>query len=102
MASANYNFPIIRFQTRSYHYFLGNIGVSKNILKEKANISLNLNQPFLKTSVYRTAYSNNDFYQLSTNRYPERLVRLNFRYKFGKADGASKSVRKVRIDDLKN
>jgi ferric enterobactin receptor len=102
MASSNYYSPSIRFQTRSYHYFLGNIGVSKNILKDKANISVNFNQPFLKTSVYRTAYSNNDFYQLSTNRYPERFVRLNFRYKFGKIDGSSKSVRKVKIDDLKN
>jgi outer membrane receptor protein involved in Fe transport len=102
MASTNYNSPIVRFQTRSYHYFLGNIGVSKNILKDKANISLNFNQPFLKTSFYRTAYSNNDFYQLSTNRYPERFIRLNFMYKFGKTDGASKSVRKVRIDDLKS
>jgi len=102
MASANYNSPIIRFQTRSYHYFLGNIGVSKNILEDKANISLNLNQPFLKTSVYRTAYSNNGFYQLSTNSYPERFVRLNFRYKFGKTEGTGKSVRKVRIDDLKS
>ncbi|RZJ90883.1 MAG: TonB-dependent receptor, partial [Chryseobacterium sp.] len=102
MASTNYNSPIIRFQTRSYHYLLGNIGVSKNLLKDKANITLNLNQPFLKTSVYRTAYSNDDFYQLSTNKYPERLIRLNFRYKFGKTDGASRSVRKVRVDDLKS
>lgn len=102
MASTNYNSPIIRFQTRSYHYFLGNVGVSKNILKDKANISLNFSQPFLKTSVYRTAYSNNGFYQLSTNRYPERFVKLNFRYKFGKTDGANRSVRKVRIDDLKS
>jgi len=101
MASGNYNSPTIRFQTRSYHYFLGNVGLSKNILKDKANISLNFNQPFLKTSVYRTAYSNNGFYQLSTNSYPERFVKLNFRYKFGKTDGANKSVRKVRIDDLK-
>lgn len=76
--------------------------MSKNILKDKANISLNFSQPFLKTSVYRTAYSNNGFYQLSTNRYPERFVKLNFRYKFGKTDSANRSVRKVRIDDLKS
>jgi len=102
MASGNYNSPIIRFQTRTYHYFLGNVGVSKNILKDKANISLNLNQPFLKTSVYRTASGNIDFYQLSENRYPERFMRLNFRYKFGKTEGANNSAKKVRIDDLKN
>jgi outer membrane receptor protein involved in Fe transport len=102
LLNVSYYSPVISFQARGYSYFYSSVGLTKSLLKDKASLTLNLSQPFYKTSTYRNAYSNTQFYQLSVNRYPERFARLSFRYKFGKTQTASKLPKKIKNDDLKN
>ncbi|HVX00176.1 MAG TPA: TonB-dependent receptor [Candidatus Babeliaceae bacterium] len=102
LLNVSYYSPVTSFQTRSYSYFYSNVGLTKSLLKDKANLTLTLSQPFNKTSTYRNAYSNIQFYQLTANNYPERLLKLSFRYKFGKTQKIGAVPKKIENNDLKN
>jgi len=101
LINVSYNSPAISFQTKTHQYFYSSLGLTKDILKGKGSITLNVSQPFYKISTYKYDYNTSDFDQAMINRYQERFFKLNFRYKFGKITN-SRNIKKIKNDDLKD
>jgi iron complex outermembrane recepter protein len=65
------------------------VGVQKQILKEKGNITLNVSDPFEWFSYsYRSHFIR--MYEVGTGTYPSRSINLSFNYRFGRVNNQSR------------
>ncbi|EMR03118.1 outer membrane beta-barrel family protein [Cesiribacter andamanensis] len=90
-------------QGRQPSYMFMNMGISKDILKEKGNIGLSAANPFSEFIEFRSEVRGENFYQSSAFRNQQRDIRLSFRYNFGdmKFRPQNRNTR-IRNDDQKS
>jgi hypothetical protein len=81
--NATYNAPQNNFQGKSVGVFAANLAISKDIMKDKATISLNVND--LLNSRKRIMQTNlPTFNSYSEMQFRERQINLSFTYRFNK------------------
>ncbi|AHM61609.1 TonB-dependent receptor plug [Flammeovirgaceae bacterium 311] len=98
-----YHSPRPTLQGRDPRYMFVNMGISKDILKEKGSIGLSVANPFRDFMEFRSEISSDDFYQSAAYRYQQRDIRLNFRYSFGDMKFRQRNrSSKISNDDLKS
>ncbi|WP_303310168.1 TonB-dependent receptor [Hymenobacter sp. BT730] len=96
------NSPRIQLQGTSSAWQMYSVGLRKEIMKGKGDLTLNADNPFTKyvrmTNDFRTQYSE----QTNTTRIYNRGVRMAFSYRFGKLENkAKRPARSIRNDDQK-
>jgi ferric enterobactin receptor len=90
-------------QGRQPSYMFVNMGISKDILKEKANIGLSASNPFNEYIEFRSEVGGTEFFQTSAFRNQQRDVRLSFRWNFGDMKFRPQTRNtKIRNDDQKS
>ena len=77
------------------------LGAKKSLLKDKADITLNVVTPFNRFWPYRNTLNTPAFEEQQENRYFQRGFRLSFGYRFGQEQQA-KQRKRVSNDDIKN
>ncbi|WP_191906375.1 TonB-dependent receptor domain-containing protein [Hymenobacter baengnokdamensis] len=78
------------------------MGVKKSLLKDKADLTLNLGSPFNSYWPYRSTTNTATFSERSEYRSYQRSFRLNFSYRFGQANGQTKQRKSINNDDTKS
>jgi ferric enterobactin receptor len=90
-------------QGRSPQYMFVNMGVSKDILKEKGSIGLSVANPFRDVMEFESEVNGDSFYQTTAYRYQQRDIRLSFRYSFGDMKFRQRNrSSKISNDDVKS
>ncbi|WP_188812221.1 outer membrane beta-barrel family protein [Hymenobacter cavernae] len=79
------------------------LSVKKELFDKKASLTLNLENPFSRTILFRADFAVPDSYNLRSDQYAyNRAVRLSFNYQFGSTDaGPSRPRKAIRNDDQK-
>lgn len=88
---------IINYTTKSKDQLIANepyignisIGIQKQVLKEKGNLTFNISDPF-QWSNYKYKADFIRLYEVGTYRYPTRGMRLSFNYRFGKVNNEAR------------
>ncbi|MBW3544740.1 MAG: outer membrane beta-barrel family protein, partial [Bacteroidetes bacterium] len=90
-------------QGRGPQYMFVNMGISKDILKEKGSIGLSVANPFRDDMEFESEVRGEDFYQSTAYRYQQRDIRLILRYSFGDMTFRQRSRgSKISNDDVKS
>ena len=78
-------------------------GLQKEIIKDKATITLSANNPFRKYQEFERETNGPNFYQHSISRWQQRDIRIGFRYSFGDLKFRQRTRRtKIENDDMKS
>jgi outer membrane receptor protein involved in Fe transport len=79
------------------------LSVKKELFDKKGSLTLNLENPFTRTILFRTDLAVPDSYNVRMNTYAyNRSVRLSFNYRFGSTEASPDRPRKsIRNDDQK-
>ncbi|WP_324674068.1 TonB-dependent receptor domain-containing protein [Hymenobacter sp. GOD-10R] len=79
------------------------LSVKKEFLDKKASLTLNLENPFSRTILFRADFAVPNSYNLRSDQYAyNRAVRLSFNYQFGSTESSPSRPRKsIRNDDQK-
>ncbi|OUJ76365.1 TonB-dependent receptor domain-containing protein [Hymenobacter crusticola] len=79
------------------------LSVKKELFDKKGSLTLNLENPFSRTLLFRANFAVPDSYNMRSDQYAyNRAVRLSFNYQFGSTDAGSSRPRKaIRNDDQK-
>lgn len=101
-ANGGYYSSSIQLQGKSSAQTYSSIALSQYFLKKKLMLSLSLNNPFTKETIYQNSSSSVDFSYTSEYIRQSRSLRLNLTYNFGKMDNTVKKARRgIQNDDLK-
>ena len=76
------------------------IGAKKTLLKDKADITLNVTNPFNNSWTYRNTFNTPYFEEQQEFRQFQRAFRLSFGYRFGQ-EQQGKQHKSIRNDDVK-
>ncbi|MBT9394984.1 TonB-dependent receptor [Hymenobacter sp. NST-14] len=97
------NSPRVQLQGRQAAWTFYSLGLRKNLLKDKADLTLNADNFLSATRNLRTTLDTDQFRQESNNYIYLRGVRLAFNYRFGKVSNQPpKRRRSIRNDDTKS
>ena len=98
--NVGYDSRYVLLQGLDNDYLFYSLSVSKDILKKKATISLNVNNPFEKYKRLDYFNSSDTFRQSNYNNVYARQINVSFNYKFGKLNGSiKKNQRGITNDD---
>ncbi|MDU0369449.1 TonB-dependent receptor domain-containing protein [Hymenobacter endophyticus] len=96
------NSPRVQLQGRQAAWTFYSVGLRKNLLKDKADLTLNADNFLSATRNLRSTLDTDQFRQESNNYIYLRGVRLAFNYRFGKVtQQAPKRRRSIQNDDVK-
>ncbi|MCA8831799.1 TonB-dependent receptor domain-containing protein [Hymenobacter pini] len=96
------NSPRVQLQGRQQAWTFYSVGLRKNLLKDKADLTLNADNFLSATRNLSTTLNTDQFRQESNNYIYLRGVRLAFNYRFGKvSQQAPKRRRSIQNDDVK-
>ena len=99
-ANVGYYGPTISIQAKSNPYFYSSLGISKQILKEKGNVTFKMANPF---QMYREVNRNFVNTNISQFNHQQRLIRgfyLSFDFNFGKLEeDVKRNSRSLLVDD---
>ncbi|WP_426493247.1 TonB-dependent receptor domain-containing protein [Hymenobacter sp. 102] len=96
------NSPRVQLQGRQAAWTFYSMGLRKNLLKDKADLTLNADNFLSATRNLRSILDTDQFRQESNNYIYLRGVRLAFNYRFGKVtQQAPKRRRSIQNDDVK-
>ena len=96
------NSPRVQLQGRQAAWTFYSVGLRKNLLKDKADLTLNADNFLSATRNLSTTLNTDQFRQESNNYIYLRGVRLAFNYRFGKVtQQAPKRRRSIQNDDVK-
>ncbi|SNR46011.1 TonB-dependent receptor domain-containing protein [Hymenobacter mucosus] len=96
------NSPRIQLQGKQAAWTFYSIGLRKNLLKDKADLTLNADNFLSATRNLRTTLDTDQFRQINNNYIYLRGVRLAFNYRFGKASTQPQKRRRgIQNDDTK-
>jgi hypothetical protein len=99
-ANAGFYGPTINIQASSNSYFYSSLGVSKQVFKNKGNLSFRIVSPFQRYRIIRTRILTDDFYQDIERRNAFKAFYLGFYFKFGKlSKEVKRNKRSIQIDD---
>jgi outer membrane receptor protein involved in Fe transport len=102
-ANIGYNSPSLMVQGRGRGYVWHSFSANKDFLKKnKASISLGINNPFSRTRRNVTEIYDPAFYQFQESYAPVRQFTIAFTYRFGKiTTDVTRKKRGIHNDDLK-
>ncbi|RSK51128.1 outer membrane beta-barrel family protein [Hymenobacter rigui] len=96
------NSPRVQLQGRQAAWTFYSMGLRKNLLKDKADLTLNADNFLSATRNLKSTLNTDQFRQESNNYIYLRGVRLAFNYRFGKVtQQAPKRRRSIQNDDVK-
>ncbi|RSK37111.1 TonB-dependent receptor domain-containing protein [Hymenobacter metallilatus] len=96
------NSPRVQLQGRQAAWTFYSLGLRKNLLKDKADLTLNADNFLQATRNLSTTLNTDQFRQESNNYIYLRGVRLAFNYRFGKVSQQPQKRRKsIQNDDVK-
>ncbi|TGE27211.1 TonB-dependent receptor domain-containing protein [Hymenobacter metallicola] len=96
------NSPRVQLQGRQAAWTFYSVGLRKNLLKDKADLTLNADNFLSATRNLNSVLDTRDFRQESNNYIYLRGVRLAFNYRFGKVSAQPQRRRKgIQNDDAK-
>ncbi|WP_167855435.1 TonB-dependent receptor domain-containing protein [Hymenobacter fodinae] len=96
------NSPRVQLQGKQAAWTFYSVGLRKNLLKDKADLTLNADNFLSATRNLRSILDTDQFRQESNNYIYLRGVRLAFNYRFGKASTQPQKRRKsIQNDDTK-
>lgn len=102
-ANGGYYSSSVQLQGKSSAYHYSSIGFSQYLLKKKLMLSLSVNNPFTKETIYRNSSRSVDFSYDSEYIRLSRSLRVNVTYNFGKMDISVKKARRgIQNDDVKS
>ena len=90
--------PELQGQGLGYLYY--SMGVKKGLLKDKADLSVNITNPFNSYTVFGNTLSTPFFEERQEFRSFQRSIRVSFGYRFGQAQ-QTKQRKSVSNDDVK-
>ncbi|NVO30154.1 TonB-dependent receptor domain-containing protein [Hymenobacter lapidiphilus] len=97
------NSPRVQLQGKQAAWTYYSMGLRKNLLKDKADLTLNADNFFSATRNLRSTLETDQFRQESNNYLYLRGVRLAFNYRFGKVTNQPpKRRRSIQNDDTKS
>ena len=100
--NAGFYTPNVLLQGKSNANVFTSISSSKDVLKKKASIFFNINNPYSKYRTFRSDTRGADFYQTNVSQNPYRSFNIGFNYRFGKLKSdIKKNQRGINNDDLK-
>ncbi|MFI5162073.1 MAG: outer membrane beta-barrel protein [Sphingobacteriales bacterium] len=92
----------VLLQGKSGNYLFSSISTSKDILKKKVSLFLNVSNPFSEYRKYTSNTHDVNFYQNSVSQNPYRSINVGLSYRFGKLkEDIKKNKRGIENDDLK-
>lgn len=92
----------VLLQGKSNAYVFTSISASKDILKKKGSIFVNISNPYSKLRTNRSTTSDNNFYRTSIAQFPYRSLNIGFSYRFGKLKAEiKKNKHGIENDDIK-
>lgn len=92
----------VLLQGKSSNYLFSSISTSKDILKKKASIFMNISNPFSQYRTYTSYTRDVNFYQNSVSQSPYRSINVGLSYRFGKLkEDIKKNKHGIENDDLK-
>lgn len=98
--NAGYYGPVRNLQGNSNSYFYSSIGSSRQILKQKATVSVTVSNPFQKFRTLTTIVEDPMFYQKTVNKNYFRNISVSFYYRFGKlSEEVKRNRRSINNDD---
>ncbi|MGI4875594.1 MAG: TonB-dependent receptor domain-containing protein [Janthinobacterium lividum] len=92
--------PGPELQGRGLGYTYHSVGVKKLLLKEQADLTLNLGNPFTRYNLFGSVVSTPYLDERQEYRSYQRSVRLSFNYRFGQATGG-RQRKQVSNTDVK-
>ncbi|MGK4566615.1 outer membrane beta-barrel family protein [Flavobacterium sp. 3HN19-14] len=95
----NYNGPQNNAQGRSLGNFSMNLGFSKDILKDKATVALNVQDVFNSRKRINETYIPNSLNSYSEMQWSVRQINLSFTYRFNKKKGEKEKQPRQQGDD---
>ncbi|WP_139925604.1 outer membrane beta-barrel family protein [Hymenobacter sp. DG01] len=96
------NSPRVQLQGKQAAWTFYSLGLRKNLLKDKADLTLNADNFLQATRNLRSELNTEQFRQVSNNYIYLRGVRLAFNYRFGKTTAQpQKRRRSIQNDDVK-
>ena len=98
-ANMTYNGPQTTKQGKSYGIFSANTGFSKDVLKDKATIGLNVSDVFNSRKRIYDSYVAGSFDSHSEMQWRKRQVTLSFTYRFNKAKNDKEKPKKSLQDN---
>jgi hypothetical protein len=79
------------------------LSASKDLFKDKLNISASIIDPFSKYRTSREEVTGQDFFQVRNTQFYYRSYSISFNYRFGKLkEGVKKNKRGISNDDTSN
>jgi len=102
-ASAYVNSRRILLQGEASGFYTHSLSVKKDLFDKKGSLTLNLDNPFARTMLFRADIAAPGGYDLRSDTYAyNRAVRLSFNYQFGSTTAEPARQRKsIRNDDQK-
>jgi outer membrane receptor for ferrienterochelin and colicin len=98
--NAGFYGPTRNLQGNSNTYFYSSASVSKQIFKQKGNLSLSISNPFQKYRTLRTIISTTSFEEEVVNKNYYRNISVGFYFRFGKlTEEIKKNRRNINNDD---
>ena len=88
-------------QGRSLGYLYYSLGVKKGLLKQKADLTVNVTNPFTPYTVFGSTLSTPFFEERQEFRSFQRGIRVSFGYRFGQAQ-QTKQRKSISNDDVKS
>ena len=102
-ASTNFGYDsrYVLLQGRDNDFLFYNFSGSKEMLKQKATLSLGINNPFLKFRILSFYNNSQNFMQRNFDQMYAQNFKISFNYKFGKLNGTvKKNERGISNDDV--
>jgi outer membrane receptor protein involved in Fe transport len=92
----------VLLQGKSNATVFSSLSASKDVLKKKGSIFLNVSNPYTKYRNFNSYTRDPDFYQTATSQTPFRSFGFGFNYRFGKLKSdIKKNQRGINNDDTK-
>lgn len=92
----------VLLQGKSSAYVFTSISTSKDILKKKGSIFINVSNPYARYKTNRSTTTDVNFYRTSASEFPYRSLNIGFSYRFGKLKAEiKKNKRGIENDDIK-
>ncbi|NJO92911.1 MAG: TonB-dependent receptor, partial [Chloroflexia bacterium] len=81
--SADYNNGLVYLQGKSSSYYTHRISIGKELFNNKANLTVNINNPFQSKQLQRNYLSAQTFYSKTSDWHYNRSFTVSFSWKFG-------------------
>lgn len=101
--NGGFSSPYIRLEGSSSGYNYTSIGLSKNFLNKKLNVSLRGSDIFYKNKEYSSERETPQFYYKNVNHYPGQSFRISLSYQFGEMKQQIQKIRRgISNEDTKS